>query len=466
MAHFYRVGAVVLLALCVVMLWTPSYASFPPSSIYKWQNDAYGSTYQFDTAQQELDWDLAGAIASASNCGYYLSDQVIGTDSGTYRLSVTNPGCAYVNRAITRVAVSSSCPANSTLTAGVCSCNATFTESGSTCVPAPENCAWSSGQALGKSTTSSTVEIPKGSTAVCMFGCRWNVTISPDFWWQATATGPYMGHAEVGTLIGAGSVCNGTEGANGGGGPAGSTPPVDPAPVPKPPCAPGYIPGTVTVNGVTTTLCQPAINTENVKKKEATEQTPDGPKTVTTSETTVCTGAGSCTTTTTTSTSINGAAPTTATKTETQSKAAYCAAGEGKKECGTGSGSWQGNCDTGFTGEGDPVTVAMAKEIHVQNCLLNKPTDESTLYGVEAAKTGDQTGTLPGNKTVTVGAGDFDSSDALGGASCIADKTVVVWGRSVVLPFSTVCPALGYLKIILLSVSWLAAAGIVIGRKT
>lgn len=464
MAHFYRLGAVVLLALCGVMLWTPAHASFAPSSIYKWQNNAYGATYQFDTAQQEMDWDLAGAIASAANCGYYLSNQVIGIDSGTYRLSVTNTGCAFVNRAITRVAVSSSCPADSTLSGGVCTCTAPAVQNATNdgCTAPPENCAWAAGQSLAKSTTSSTAEVPKGSTSACVFGCRWAITAPPSFWWKNEA-GVYVGHAEVGSMVGTGEVCNGTEGATGDGSPASTTAPAPGTePFPKPACQSGYIPGTVTVNGVTTTLCQPAINTENVKEKAKTEDTPDGPKTTTIGETTVCNSAGSCTTTTTTSVSVNGGSPVITTSTETEGKQQYCAKGTGKTECGTGSGSWAGNCAAGFKGDGDPVIVAMSTEIHVQNCKLNAASDESALYEAEKAKTGNRTNDLPGNQNVNVSSANFDQSNALGvGAACIGDKSIVVMGASISLPFSNICPWLENLGMVLMALSALLSARIV-----
>ncbi len=325
----------------------------------------------------------------------------------------------------------------------------------------PEKCAWTLGDVLGTSLTVGDVQVPKGATHICYYGCRWSIGVAPDFWWRNSETEPYVGYARASKIIGTGEQCDGTEGANAGGGSASDTPPVDPAPFPDPPCAPGYIPGTVTYSGVTTTLCQPAIDTQADKKEVKKEPTPDGEKQTTTNETTVCNVAGSCTTTTTTSTSINGGPATQTTTEKTEGKQAYCASGSGKKECGTGSGSWQGNCDSGFKGEGDPVLVAMAKEVHVQNCMLNKPTEESDLYDAERVKDGNRTGDLPGNDTVTISSSSFDQSSALGGGACVQDLQVVVMGQSLSLPFSVICDQLSYLGAVLMGISFLLAARIV-----
>jgi len=55
----------------------------------------------------------------------------------------------------------------------------------------------------------------------------------------------------------------------------------------------------------------------------------------------------------------------------------------------------------------------------------------------------------------------FSETAALGAGACISDKTVTVAGNTVVLPFSGICPSLGYLKAILLAVSYLTAFGVV-----
>jgi hypothetical protein len=221
-----------------------------------------------------------------------------------------------------------------------------------------------------------------------------------------------------------------------------------------------------TVNGVA--VCIPFSGqtpTVTDTKKDTSTVTPGGTETTSESKTTECAN-GKCTTTNVTNTTNTSGVTTTTTNVTTETQGEHCAANPGAVEC-KGDSSFSGDCAAGFTFEGDAIQGAMAKEIHNQNCLINAPSDESALYTTKKSEaSGDLTASLPGNQTVTVGSGDFDSSDAIGGAACISNKTVVVWGKTVVLPFSDVCPALGYLNTILLAISWMTAAGIVIGRKT
>jgi hypothetical protein len=104
----------------------------------------------------------------------------------------------------------------------------------------------------------------------------------------------------------------------------------------------------------------------------------------------------------------------------------------------------------------------VARDQHVRNCtLFEGVSPESTLYGTEKNKSGNQTTALPGNDSVSIGPSTFDTSDALGGGSCIGDKTITVAGQSVVIPFSNVCEYLALLGNVLLAVSFLLAARIV-----
>lgn len=175
---------------------------------------------------------------------------------------------------------------------------------------------------------------------------------------------------------------------------------------------------------------------------------------------TTCTAAGSCTTTTTTTTTVNGGPAKTTTKTETQGKGDFCAGNPGSKECGDGDGSsFGGNCEASFVCTGDAVQCALTKEVHVQHCKLNKSTDESLLYGTEKGKEGSQTGDLPGNETIPFGPASYDDSNALGAGACINDLAVDVWGMSVTLPLTMICPYLLWFKWALLafaSLAWLA----------
>ncbi len=381
-----------------------------------------------------------------------------GTPYAGYYVSVYTMNACYTNGTAGPSCLAYTCPVDA---------GNPWTLSGATCTRPIAKCKWTLGDNLGKTLTYGDVLINKGSTLVCYYGCQWTVNATQEFWWKNDA-GVYVGYANAGQMTGNGAECTGVEGGSGGGGPASDAPPATPEPFPKPPCQPGYIPGTITANGVTTTLCQPAIDTQTVKEKAVSESTPEGPKSTTTNETTVCNVAGSCTTTTTTSVSINNGTPTTTTTTQTQGKESYCAASPGKKECGTGSGSWSGDCIAGFKGEGDPVTVAMAREIHIQNCKLNAVTAESALYDAAKVKTGDQTTNLPGNETKAITSADIDQTNAIVGGTCIADRTIninlVVTTSTLVLPFSSICPLLDYFRLVLIALGFFIAYRIIGGR--
>ena len=129
---------------------------------------------------------------------------------------------------------------------------------------------------------------------------------------------------------------------------------------------------------------------------------------------------------------------------------------------GEGDGSaFAGSCMAGFACEGDAVQCAIAREQHRRNCVMfNDPSPESLLYDANKDKTGNQTGDNPNNETVSL-AGRIDTSDALGGGACISDLNVTVWGQSLTLPFSTICPSLAMLGNLLVAVSMLLAARIV-----
>ncbi|XXQ53700.1 virulence factor TspB C-terminal domain-related protein [Xenophilus aerolatus] len=219
------------------------------------------------------------------------------------------------------------------------------------------------------------------------------------------------------------------------------------------------------------------------------------------SGTTSCSG-GTCTTTTTNNTTIinkpgdtscpsgttqgtttkDGQTVTTcsssSTSTSSQSQTGYCkGSGAGSAQCGgEGSGSsFGGNCAAGFKAVSeDAVLNAMAEEQWRRNCQffdkVPEDTEESLAYADMKAKGKagvDQTNDLPAasKREISIGPGDFDSSNALGGAACITDRTIVVMGRSVSLPFSQLCVWLGYMGTVLLACSYLVAARIVMGAK-
>lgn len=215
-----------------------------------------------------------------------------------------------------------------------------------------------------------------------------------------------------------------------------------------------------TINGVS--VCKPHGLTTEVKSDEVKKQILTSPAGVTStsqiSESTIC-KSGSCTTTQVTTSNGIG----TTTGVVSQSQAGFCTANPKLNICSdSGSGSFGGKCSSGFVCKGDAIQCALSKEVHIQNCLMNKVNEQSELFDKESAKTGNQTTDLPGNETISISAASFDQSNALGvGASCIADVPIQVMGRSMVMPFSKVCPALEYLGMLFLGVSFVLAARIV-----
>jgi hypothetical protein len=348
-----------------------------------------------------------------------------------------------------------SCPANSTLSGTVCNCNSGHVQEGSACVvqqtPEEQHCASINGSPVKASWT--TTDPSLSTRTICMSNAGYSCT--------ATVEGDICGASGSGGSW----LCHGSGVSGGSGGGTTCTPspePDAPPPVGAPetdwPDAPppGMCPGTI--NGVSVNV--PCSNTSTSNTK--TEQTDDGAGNVTSkSETknTTCNAAGSCTTTVTTTTTVNGGSPMTSTKTTTEGKGQFCAGNPGSKECGDGDGSsFGGNCESSFVCTGDAVQCALTKEVHTQHCKLNKATDESALYGAEKGKEGSQIGDLPGNETIPFGPSSYDDSNALGAGACITDLAVNVWGVSVTLPLTMICPYLLWFRWALLafaSIAWL-----------
>lgn len=225
----------------------------------------------------------------------------------------------------------------------------------------------------------------------------------------------------------------------------------------------GKCPGTV--NGVE--VWQPCswTKTESTKydfslpKEDGSK---DGTQTTTTTE---CKD-GKCTTTTSithTNTSVTGTVTVTGTGggSTSGSKSGYCKENPKDPACGD-QGSWGGTCSQGFTCSGDAALCAAAKGVWEQKCALidgpGQPNSEQQAYAAAKAASGSGLQTT----ALTVGPGNFDSSNAIGtSANCIGDMEVTVMGKALVLPFSIVCPYLEVMGTVLLAVGWLSAAAIV-----
>ncbi|MDN6886491.1 hypothetical protein QMO14_23140 [Variovorax sp. CAN2819] len=201
----------------------------------------------------------------------------------------------------------------------------------------------------------------------------------------------------------------------------------------------------------------------------STVKNPDGTSTDTKKEI-KCDG-GVCTTTTTTTTRDSaGTIVGTKIDEKKESIGETCNKDPGNKVCATtggggsdGGAGFSGTCEAGFQAKGeDPVLNAMALEQYKRNCeTFRTDMEPSTWVVAEGQKTGNAMEGNPNNGSVSVGPGNFDQSDALGGGGCNLNKTVVVRGYSVALPFNVLCDPLAVLGQILVAVSLLLAARIV-----
>lgn len=123
--------------------------------------------------------------------------------------------------------------------------------------------------------------------------------------------------------------------------------------------------------------------------------------------------------------------------------------------------SFGGQCEA-VQCDGDAIQCAMVRDQYKRSCqLMEKESAESQLYGTSKGKTGNQTGDLPGNETISL-SGRISSVDALGaGNAGVSDLNISVMGQSITLPFSMINPYLEYLGYLLVAVSFLLAFRIV-----
>lgn len=411
------------------------------------------------------------------------------------------------------------CPANSTgVGSDECECNAGYTEEAGQCKPdeppdTPDDyCARQSFSWNAWSTTQDRTGIVEDArtlpmdqpSIVCMPvsgggagsppGCKHEFT--PQLRYRMSDTDPWRYEGDSWAL--------GPNDKDKAGGTLACVPGLDDLPKredPKPGCE-GGIPGQV--NGVDVCIDPASGHTEGVDWTRVTDS--DG--NVKEQKTTVKCDGEKCTVTTTTKTPGDPGEGTTTTTTTT--RGAYCAKNPASSICagavdptgssrnqngrggpgdpasrgnggGNGGGNGEGNgfckenpdspickqssfsgsCAASFVCDGDAIQCAIAKEQHIRACkLFDDPSPESQLYEANKGKEGNQTGELPGNETVNI-AGRIDMSNALGAGSCVSDRTVTVWGQSVTLPFSAICPSLAMFGQLLVAVSLLLAARIV-----
>jgi len=438
MAHFYRL---IFLFLCSSFF--SAHALIPLTKQFSGVNLV---TPWFSSSSEVCAKQLTD-VKGASTCPFQnttCSDTAFRTEkhcpaSGGYAASVSVYSSAITSRL--------SCPANSTSSGGSCACNAGFSEQDGLCVSQAlldKQACDANAQGLNF------VEAPLvhfggvGLTA-CFGGFVVEGTGSASGGGQTELYGPFRCSGE------SASACT---------------------TVPKPSsiattCAAGSYPGTV--NGVQ--VCVPPSSIVDAPKTTTATPPTAGasapaipnapPGTTSTTEQTTCTGT-QCTTTTTFK---NSAGASLGTQAESKPVTSFCAENptfQGCKE--PEKNKWgSGSCTSPPPCSGDAVMCAIALESFKTSCSLAPPANpESALYDSEKTKTGVLIDTLPGSTTVGISSASFNTTNAIGGgAAGMSDKTVVIAGHSVNIPFSNVNSILGTLGTLLMGIGFLLAGRIV-----
>lgn len=458
MAHIYRALRALCAILCLYVLGVVPAHAFP----YPYEG---GKEWRVDNTYTPT-W-RATKQAACEDFGLYRYP------TGAYVVRFLSPQCGvsdspdgsvYDSPFVSRTP-SSLCPANSSDTGTECQCGVGYTYEAGACVVPPVTCpAAGTGAGDGRLTLTSAQRAVLNSNGGYYYwkdedGCV--VRTSMDL---CTTGDNGVTWNCVGKETHTGESYSGAPGdGSGSGAPSSTSPTTPPAGEENQPttCPTGQCPGTV--NGVN--VCKPCSGTSTKKDKVEEKQNPDGTKEKKeTSSKTTCTGK-TCTTESTTTTTNRDASGTvtgtsSTTTTSTEDKGDYCQRNPNEPQCDD-TGSFSGSCSAGFTCKGDAATCALAQEVHKRNCELNATTAASGLYDVAKDATGNVTGDNPNNSTFSVGPGSFNTTDAIGGAQCVQDLNVTVWGSALSLPLSSICGPLGYIGNVLVMVSLLLAARIV-----
>lgn len=440
MANLFRLA----LSAVVVFLFATSsaLAAFPATSGYVWAVNGYPDTQASTVLLSMNKWASDRQVSLRNTYPSCNVNTGSPTDFGSYQ--TFNPytgncgGNTFPTQTVTRSGNGQyTCPSNSLLTGSTCTCNSGFNEVGGACVNASQAAKCSAAKG-GSDWFSGFTSLPTVGGSFC----------------------PSDGAAsQCGTAVTGGycTVKNGVRSCSYEVKYDGSTctPPANSNTSAPDPCKGS----SGTVNGVTVCIplgSDPSVTVES-KSGSTTSGTSGGASTgsSSTDKATSCTGATCTTTTTTTTTSASGAVTTSA-QTKTEPKDDFCVQNPQSLICKQS--AWSGSCAGAFTCSGDAVQCALSKEVHTRNCsLFDKQTLEGALFDAQKDKTGSQVT----NEDKTIGASSFDTTDALGGGSCITDKQITVMGWTGSLPFSVVCPHLAVLGNILLLVSFLLAGRIV-----
>ncbi len=458
MVHLYRLICVFFFLAC-----TPSFAVIAPTTSYgPFSNPQYGGSYSSASAACNVYQQQQGHLGVTVS----IELQSRTASEEIWKCNILNPTVGNGYALISAGSQGSSCPANSSLSGSSCVCASGYVESAGSCIVRTvnnqQNCsdaAVAASAAFGQDRI--TARLSSG-TSLCIgnennasgVGCRVDlldvsITVQPN-------GDRYVQGFPRRTNTGA-DTC-----------PVASA--SDPAPktsqevtdAPKA-CKGGQ---QATMNGVT--VCQPfpAGSTVTTPKTTTTTSSTGGgvdgnsPTSSSASGQTQCV-ASQCTTSTTTTTTTTNADGTTSTSSstssKTQSQGDFCQENPKSQQCADS--SWGGSCSAGFSCDGDAVMCAISQDQHKRNCaLFDTASPESQLFDAEKNKAGSQVE----NESKSISSSSFDTSDALGGGSCIGDKQITVMGWTGSLPFSLVCAQLAILGNVLLVVSFLLAGRIVV----
>lgn len=466
MSRFYRF---LLVNLFFLFIGLPSFAAISPSIHY--------------SAANKDPW--FSSIASA--CNFYISSRnpayvntdlvwsVVKTSGNTCYLHYVYPNGAYPGNSSVNMYGAQMCPSNSTAAGSACTCNAGYIEQGGQCVKEPEKdpcdglaqlCSGSqgksgafslSGKNIGVSfTCMSPLSFGANPLPGCSKGCMGEVGGYPTAIKSDSGTWTTQGIAKYSGATCDPSVINDL---NKQADPEFESQP-NPEPSKPPECTNGY---QGTVNGVS--VCVPAKASSGVVGTE-TKDNGDGTKTDT--KTDVKCENGKCEVTKTSSTTniTNNTTVGTSSSTSTVDKAAYCnenkTAGVCKDENGDnpdGTGSFTGNCNSGFQCKGDAVQCAIAKEQHRRMCqIFDDKSAETTLFNQSKGKEGIQRGDEGSPIDL---AGRISTDSLIGAGSCMSDFQIQFMDRPVNVKLSNLCPYLEMLGNILVAVGMVMAIRIV-----
>ena len=147
--------------------------------------------------------------------------------------------------------------------------------------------------------------------------------------------------------------------------------------------------------------------------------------------------------------------------------------GEGEEgEDESGDSKWGGNCAGGFKGEGDALAVAIAQAEWERNCVFIHDVKESEEYKQAMAlkdapensgKFGSISSELPKEETnISV---YLKKENLLGSGACYPDKTFVVRGRTIKIPFSMYCDLMKWIGMMIEGLAFIIGMRIAFGGE-